>query len=269
MRAGPDAKEFAQFLLQVGNGTYPHSKSENENMIELPSSIISEDIITEIYGQTFNSPEDVLQFSKVAILAPKNDHCRRINDKVLEMIPGKARTYTSVNRLISENDSEVLQFPVEFLDSLDLTGLPPHELTLKVGAIVMLLRNMNVAHGLLNGTRLIVRSMYTNALELEVITGVETGRRILLPRVDLSPADSTLPFSFKRRQFPVRLAFCMTINKAQGQTLEKVGVFLPEYVFSHGQLYVAFSRTTSFENLKIQVQLGSSGTVNIVWKEIL
>jgi len=123
------------------------------------------------------------------------------------MITEEARTYKSVNRLISENDSEVLQFPVEFLDSLDLTGLPPHELTLKVGAIVMLLRNMNVAHGLLNGTRLIIRSMYTNALELEVITGVETGRRILLPRVDLSSADSTLPFSFKRRQFPVRLAF--------------------------------------------------------------
>jgi len=58
-----------------------------------------------------------------------------------------------------------------------LKGLPPYELTLKVGAIVMLLRNMNVAHGLLNGTRLIVRSMYTNALELEVITGVETGQK--------------------------------------------------------------------------------------------
>ena len=57
-----------------------HSKSENENMIEFPTSIIFEDIIIEIYGQTFNSPEDVLQFSKVAILASKNDHCHRIND---------------------------------------------------------------------------------------------------------------------------------------------------------------------------------------------
>ena len=202
MRAGADEKEFAQFLLQIGNGTFPHSNSENENMIKLPLGIISEDIVEDIYGRTFNSPDDVLQFSKVAILALKNDHCRRINNKVLEMIPGEARTYKSVNRLISENDSEGLQFPVEFLDSLDPTGLPPHELTLKLGAIVLLLRNTNVAHGLLNGTRLIIWCMYTNALELEVITGVETGRRILLPRVDLSSADSTLPVSYTHLTLP-------------------------------------------------------------------
>ena len=213
--------------------------------------------------------EDVLKFSKVAILAPKNDHCRAINNKVLDLIPGEVKTYKSVNRLVSENDSEILQFPIEFLDSLELTGLPPHELNLKVGAIVMLLRNMNVALGLLNGTRLIVRNMYTNALDLEIITGVECGRRILLPRVDLSPADSTLPFSFKRRQFPVKLAFCMTINKSQGQTLEKVGIYLPEHVFSHGQLYVALSRTTSFDNLRVQVKPGSCKTANVVWKEVL
>jgi len=133
----------------------------------------------------------------------------------------------------------------------------------------MLLCNMNVALGLLNGMRLIVRNMHTNALDLEIITGRDCGRRILLPRVDLSPADSTLPFSFKRRQFPMKLAFCMTINKAQGQTLEKVGIYLPEYVFSHGQLYVALSRTTSFTNLKIQVRPGSNKTANVVWKEVL
>ena len=262
-----------EFLTEYGDvtdsGTFPHSSSENGGIIELPASIISEDIIRDVYGEKFDTPEDVRKYSNVAILAPKNDHCQKINDKILDLIPGEAKTYTSVNRLISENDSETLQFPIEFLDSLELTGLPPNKLNLKVGAIVMLLRNMNVALGLLNGTRLIVRNMYMNALDLEIITGVECGRRILLPRVDLSPADSTLPFSFKRRQFPIKLAFCMTINKAQGQTLEKVGIYLPENVFIHEQLYVALSRTTSFSNLKIQVQPESSKTANVVWKEVL
>ena len=114
---------FSTFFFTRTHIFQEHSKLLRliQNMLAGPDAKknlhnISEDIITEIYGQTFNSPENVLQFSKVAILAPKNDHCRRFNDKVLETIPGKGRTYTSVNRLISEKDSQVLHFPVEFLD---------------------------------------------------------------------------------------------------------------------------------------------------------
>jgi ATP-dependent exoDNAse (exonuclease V) alpha subunit len=59
------------------------------------------------------------------------------------------------------------------------------------------------------------------------------------------------PFKFKRKQFPIRLSFAMTINKAQGKTIPIVGVYLPEPVFSHGQLYVALSRATAKSNIKI------------------
>jgi ATP-dependent exoDNAse (exonuclease V) alpha subunit len=59
------------------------------------------------------------------------------------------------------------------------------------------------------------------------------------------------PFKFKRKQFPIRLSFAMTINKAQGKTIPIVGVYLLEPVFSHGQLYVALSRATAKSNIKI------------------
>jgi ATP-dependent DNA helicase PIF1 len=61
------------------------------------------------------------------------------------------------------------------------------------------------------------------------------------------------PFQFKRKQFPVRLSFAMTVNKAQGQTIPNAGIYLPEPVFSHGQLYVALSRSTSRKNVKVLV----------------
>ena len=59
------------------------------------------------------------------------------------------------------------------------------------------------------------------------------------------------PFSFKRKQFPVRLSFAMTINKSQGQTIPTVVVYVPKLVFSHGQLYVTLSRATATSNIKI------------------
>jgi ATP-dependent DNA helicase PIF1 len=59
------------------------------------------------------------------------------------------------------------------------------------------------------------------------------------------------PFQFKRKQFPIRLSFSMTVNKSQGQTIPNVGVYLPAPVFSHGQLYVAMSRATARTNIKI------------------
>ena len=78
------------------------------------------------------------------------------------------------------------------------------------------------------------------------------GERVFLPRIPLCPSDSDMfPFRFKRKQFPIRLSFAMTINKAQGQSIPIVGVYLPEPAFSHGQLYVALSRATAKRNIKI------------------
>ena len=66
-------------------------------------------------------------------------------------------------------------------------------------------------------------------------------------------ATADLPFDFIRVQFPLRLAFAMTINKSQGQTLNHVGVVIKEPVFSHSQLYIALSRVTMNANLHLVV----------------
>ena len=140
----------------------------------------------------------------------------------------------------------------EFLNSLTPNGLPPHVLKLKINCPVILLRNIDPANGLCNGTRLVVRGFQRNAIDAEIVLGQHAGRRVFLPRIPLCPSDDDMfPFRFKRKQFPVRLSFSMTINKAQGQTIPNVGVYLPDPVFSHGQLYVVLSRATAKRRIKI------------------
>uniref|UniRef100_A0A453QHP2 ATP-dependent DNA helicase n=1 Tax=Aegilops tauschii subsp. strangulata TaxID=200361 RepID=A0A453QHP2_AEGTS len=143
-------------------------------------------------------------------------------------------------------------YPPKFLNTLTPNGLPPHMLKLKINCPIILLRNIDPANGLCNGTRLLVRGFQKNAIDAEIVVGQHSGMRVFLPRIPLCPSDDDMfPFSFKRKQFSIRLSFAMTINKSQGQTIANVGIYLPEPVFSHGQLYVALSRATTTANIKV------------------
>jgi len=74
-----------------------------------------------------------------------------------------------------------------------------------------------------------------------------------------------------QHQFPVHFAFAMTINKSQGQSVQNVGLDLRTSVFSHGQLYVALSRCTSANRIKVLFPEKEKGTntPNIVYTQIL
>jgi hypothetical protein len=100
----------------------------------------------------------------------------------------------------------------------------------------------------------VVRACQRNSIDAEIVLGQHAGKRVFLPRIPLCPSDDQMfPFQFKRKQFPIRLSFAMTVNKSQGQTIPNVGVYLPAPVFSHRQLYVAMSRATARTNIKILV----------------
>ena len=141
----------------------------------------------------------------------------------------------------------------------------------------MLLRNLNTKQGLTNGTRLIIKRIHTNFLDVEIVTGSSKGRRVFLPKMTLIPSDLEMPITFRRTQFPIRLAYAMTINKSQGQTLSKVGIYLNAPCFAHGQLYVALSRARSFDDVHVTITHTSEQgkhrqryyTTNAIIKQVL
>ncbi|EDV22045.1 uncharacterized protein TRIADDRAFT_29852 [Trichoplax adhaerens] len=94
-------------------------------------------------------------------------------------------------------------------------------------------------------------SITERLLVARILGGEHAGSIILIPRINISPSDTDLPFQLIRRQFPIRPVFAMSINKSQGQTFNRCGVLLPTSVFTHGQLYVAISRVGNPRDLKV------------------
>ena len=96
--------------------------------------------------------------------------------------------------------------------------------------------------------------MKKSVITAKILTGSHCNVVTMIPRINLCPSETKFPFNFTRRQFPLRLAYAMTINKSQGQSIKKIGIYLPQPLFSHGQLYVAFSRAENPDNIKVFVE---------------
>jgi hypothetical protein len=291
------AIEFAEWVLALGNGTLPnltpadYDNSIEDDWIKLPTDLLLpsnentlEKLITFVYGNTLSAPPLGFLMDR-AILTPKNDDVTTVNEKMLALADGEEHEYLSVDTVADEDQAmranhhdikpdqknNAYLYPPEFLHSINPSGFPPHRLRLQVGAPIIMLRNLNQAKGLCNGTPFIVRKLGARVLEAEIISGDNVDTVVMIPRT----GENDLYFCFQRRQFPVRLAYA--IYASQGQTMKRVGIYLPRPgVFGHGQLYVAVSRVSSRDGLKLLVDNSTHAkaaelvgcTRNVVHREV-
>ncbi|CAN1777384.1 ATP-dependent DNA helicase PIF1 [Linum perenne] len=247
-----EIESFSNWLLDIGEGK--NSSIWGDSEIEIPYDLRVQreddpvaDIVKSTYPNILQHFSDPIYLATHAVLAPLHDTVSLINDYMLKLFPGEEECYYSSDSIQFEaaNQAEIeAEYPPEFLNSLRIGNFPDHELKLKVGVPVILLRNIDQSMGLCNGTRAIVRTLGTWSIEVEIITG----------------------------QYPLALSFAMTINKSQGQTLQNVGLCLKKQVFTHGQLYVALSRVTAKAGLKIiscdDANNEKSCMKNVVFQEI-
>ncbi|CDF41007.1 ATP dpendant DNA helicase [Chondrus crispus] len=242
LRADPaadvEALNFPEFLLSVGEGRL--QGEQRPEWISLPQSVAFEHTIRNLCLKVFQGIRD--NHADPAWLTKRNE------------------------------DTNALIYPTEMLNTLTAgSALPDHKLKLKKGFIVMLLRNLDPATGHVNGARYVIENMTNNLLFLHVTTGSHQGNRLCLPRMPCGPGDDNFPIpGFTRTQFPIRTCFALTTNKAQGQSFgDRIGLDLRDHCFSHGQLYVALSRTTHPGNVTVLTRESNETTRNVVYPEVL
>ncbi|EOA18382.1 hypothetical protein CARUB_v10006913mg [Capsella rubella] len=255
-----EIEEFSKWILSIGEGKV-NEPNDGIAEIDIPEDILIyeaesllESIIKAVYGTTFAMENDSKFFQERAILAPTNEDVNSINDLML----------SALNDSIDPQDKRSQKNPVyspDFLNTIKVSGLPYHRLRLKIGCPIMLMRNIDPHGGLMNGTRLQIMQMADHVIQARILTGTKVGKIVIIPRMLITPSDTRLPFKMRRRKFPVSVAFAMTINKSQGQSLSYVGIYLlrPSRVKSKVGLKVLITYTKGKPQWK---------TLNVVFKEV-
>ena len=269
MRVLLEEIEFGKFLIDFVDGTL----NDQNDCIELPEHCIIPPngcIVEEVFGELIRQKK-YDEMSQCAILSARNIDVDEINEQVTNLLDANTeRIYTGINSTGNCDNGEMDEVLLpEYLNSLNPSSLPPYRLRLRKYCIVMLIRNISINEGLCNGTRLQIIDFSNHLLKCKVLTGDFRGNIVFLNRITLF-SENEYSFTFSRGQFPIKLAFVMTINKAQGQTFKKIGIDLRRDVFSHGQLHDALSRVRSCSSLKIYLGNQRIGRFvkNYVYKEL-
>ena len=200
--------EFSDLLLKIGNGSLPVNTDIGESMVELPQDIFmktasASDLAESVFPEFKTNYTDISWVKNRAILCPTNEECCEVNKLLLKQLPGESTVYKSCD-MVSQYESHM--YPTEFLNTIELQGIPPHHHELRAGAIIMLLRNLNPTEGHVNGTRYVIQNMLPHVIDVIAISGSNIGTKLFIPRIWLHTKDATLPFEMKRKQFPVKLA---------------------------------------------------------------
>ncbi|XP_028193221.1 uncharacterized protein LOC114378806 [Glycine soja] len=179
-----ELKQFSDWLLDIGDSKIGQANDEFSE-ISIPDEFLIKDYTDPIHAiveatcpNLIHNYSNTNYLQKRVVLASKKEIVDKINNYVLSLIPNDEREYCNADSIDKSDELLNLAFgllPPKFLNSLQTSSIPNHKLKLKVGTPIMLIRNLDQAAGLCNGTRLIITKLGSNVVESEVVTGPNIG----------------------------------------------------------------------------------------------
>lgn len=230
--------------FMIKNLTEVHRKEGNSHEFMEALNAIREGSKSQVYLDFFNNRYQVELAGKPVVLCTTNKKADEINDAELSKL--KARTFTSKSIVSAHKGNKLKPTDLPMQDSVSL----------KVGARVMSISN-NEAEGYMNGNLGTITEIHDDSItvDFDLIDKPLTIKRKTWKIHKYQYSAKTKSVIAKEigefKQFPIKLAWAVTIHKAQGQTLDNVVLDLGRGTFDHGQLYVALSRVRSIENLSL------------------
>ena len=262
---------YAEFALALGSNDPSVCLSMQEGNPIVDLSIISQRFEKETTHQAVQFVfSHAYTNAQCAILCATNERVDFWNSIIQEKLPGTTVSLIGVSTVSA--DSECAGFSSsltdDFLNSLQLQGVPPNELKLKIGDICIITRNIDKAEGLYNNTRVQIVGIRLYKIRVQVL---QSKKMYVIPRIRFNSILGSSGLQVTRVQFPLRLAYAVTFNKSQSLTMDKVLLDITHPPFMHGHLYVALMRVRHRNDIALFHENGVKNTtiLNCVFSELL
>ncbi|XP_026446496.1 uncharacterized protein LOC113347124 [Papaver somniferum] len=202
-------------------------------------------VIAASYSDLLRNKFSKKYVAHTTIMVVQDDHMDEINRHTTSLFPGEERQYLSKDYIsfATENYNEAKQlYPTEFLNKVEIAYMPKHELRLKIGLPITLLRCLDEKKGIITGTRLIITQLLEHEIVAEVLTGPAVGKKVVIGKHVMK---STNAIPLTRCQFPVKIAIVMHMDRSRGQSLHNAGFYFKSGSFDEDNnlAYIGISNT--------------------------
>ena len=250
-------------IMQLKEPVRAKDPTLSATLLKIREGIVDDEVASVLKGRLRSVDIASVDLCRTVIICSRRKEVDQINTECLNYICGTVQEYVAI-------DTDTNGQPLREADKLRFnknTMRLPDKLILKEGCRIVLRRNLHISEGWVNGAMCEVLAMTPNCILVCKIGSPK--EKYPIPRTKQKIDIKGAFYSILRSQFPVQLAYAVTVHRVQGLTVDKAIVTLNQNFFASGQAYVALSRVRTLHNLTLWTYTPSAIKIAPYYKQLL